>query len=124
MTDDPQVSALLKDYIDLYTRETLSRWCDLFLQGAVATSANGDGSVTTWSRDAFFERQRTTFATGKPIREVLENTHSERTGHLASVHSDFVWTDGEVTRRGRLMLLLVVEGGKLMIQALTFSYDG
>lgn len=124
MTDDPQLSAFLRDYIDLYSRATLARWQDLFLPGATAASANADGSVTTWSREAFFDRQRATFATGKPIREALEDTHSARTGRLASVRSDFVWTDGETTRRGRLMLLLIDERGKLLIQGLTFSYDG
>jgi hypothetical protein len=123
MTNDPQVSAFLDDYIGLYARDTLALWRQLFLPGATATSANADGSVTTWSRDAFFERQRASFATGKPIRETLENTHSARTGPLVSVRSDFLWTDGEITRRGRLMLLLVVERGALLIQAVTFDYD-
>jgi hypothetical protein len=124
MTPDPQLAAFLDDYIGLYAQLTLGRWSELFLPGATATSANADGTLTTWSRDGFFERQRATFATGKPIREVLEDTHTERTGRLASVRSDFVWTDGTVSRRGRLMLLLVEEGGRLLIQALTFSYDG
>jgi len=55
---------------------------------------------------------------------VLENTRIERTGKLAFVRSDFVWTDGEATLRGRLMLLLIVERDRLRIQALTFSYNG
>ena len=124
MTNDSQVSAFLNDYLDLYTRETLARWRELFFPGATATAANEDGSVTTWNRDSFFERQRMSFASGKAIRETLENTHSERTHNLVSVRSDFVWTDGEVSRRGRLMLLLVVERENLRIQALTFSYLG
>lgn len=122
MTNDTDVSALLEDYIGLYTREALPRWRALFLPGFVATWTNADGSVTTRSLDEFYERQQATFATGKPIREVLENTHAERTGDLACVRSEFVWTDGEATRRGRLMLLLIAEQGKLRIQALTFSY--
>lgn len=124
MTHDPQVAAFLDAYIDLYTREKFSQWCDLFLPDATATAANADGSVTTWRRDAFIERQRMSFTTGKPIREALENTHSVRTGNLVSVSSGFMWTDGETTRRGRLMQLLVTEHGKLMIQAMTFCYVG
>jgi hypothetical protein len=122
--DDAEVAALLEDYIGLYTRETLSRWRELFLPGCIATSTNEDGSVTTRSLDEFYERQRALFATGKPVSEVLRDTHGERTGDLACVHSDFVWTDGEATRDGRLMLLLIAEHGKLRIQALTFSYLG
>ena len=58
------------------------------------------------------------------MSEVLENTRVERTGKLAFVRSDFVWSDGTVTRRGRLMMLLIAERGRLKIQALTFSYNG
>ena len=122
MTLDPQIAEFLVDYIGLYAKPTLAQWRDLFLPAATATSANPDGSVTTWTRDKFFERQRATFATDKPIREVLENTHAERTGRLVAVRSDFVWTDGMLTRRGRLMLLLIEEKGELLIQSLIFSY--
>jgi len=122
MTDDPDLTALLDDYIGLYARETLPRWRSLFLPGFVAASTNEDGSVTIRSLDEFYDRQQRSFATGKPISEALENTHVERTDDLACVRSDFVWTDGETRRRGRLMLLLIAERGKLRIQALTFSY--
>ena len=122
MTNDPELQALLDDYIGLYTRATLPRWRELFRPDFIATSTNDDGSVTTRSLDQFYERQRALFATGKSVGEVLENTHGERTGDLACVRSDFVWTDGDVMRRGRLMLLFITERGRLRIQALTFSY--
>ena len=121
---DPAVALLIEDYIGLYKRDTLARWRELFLAGFTATSTNDDGSVTTRSLDEFYERQRVSFASGKPVSETLENTQIQRTGQLASVRSDFVWTDGDVTRRGRLMLLLIVEHDRLRIQALTFSYSG
>lgn len=123
MTADPDVARLLDDYIGLYTRETLERWGELLLPGFVATSTNDDGSLTTRSRNEFYERQRGLFATDKPVRESLENTQSVRSGNLAFVGSDFVWSDGETTRRGRLMLLLMMYHGEFRIQALTFSYD-
>jgi hypothetical protein len=116
------VAALLRDYIGLYARESLPSWKSLFLPGFVAAAANADGTIATWSLDEFYERQRTSFATGKPIREVLENTRIERRGRLAAVHSDFVWSDGEAARRGRLMLLLVEQRGAFRVQSLTFSY--
>ncbi len=122
MTNDGDVSRLLSDYIGLYKRDSLERWRDLLLSGFIATSTNDDGSVTTRSREEFYERQRALFATGKPVSEVLENTQVTRTGNLASVSSDFVWTDGESSRRGRLMLLLILDRGVFRIQALTFSY--
>ena len=122
MTTDRDVSRLLDDYIGLYTRDTLERWRDLLLPGFIATSTNDDGSVTTRNRDEFYDRQRALFATGKAVREVLENTQIVRSGNLAFVGSDFVWTDGESSRRGRLMLLLILDRGVFRIQALTFSY--
>jgi len=119
---DAAVETLLRDYIGLYAGETLPRWKQLFLPGFVAAAANADGTVATWSLDEFYERQRASFATGKPIREVLENTRIERLGRLAAVRSDFVWSDGESARRGRLMLLLVEQRGTFRVQSLTFSY--
>ena len=121
-TDDPALAALLRAYIDLYARDSLSRWRELFLPEFVALSTNPDGSVTTWSLDDFFERQRNSFATGKPISEVLENVSTERRGPLVHVAAEFVWTDGEVRRRGTLMLLIVERRGELRIQSLAFGY--
>ena len=122
--NDSELSALLDDYIGLYRGDTLARWRDLFLPDFIATSTDDDGSTTTRGLEAFYERQRALFATGRPVSEVLQNTKVQRTGSLASVTSDFVWTDTEITRHGRLMMLLIVERGKLRIQALTFSYHG
>jgi hypothetical protein len=116
------VAALLEDFIGLYARDTLPRWRGLFLSGFVATATGEDGSVTTWNLDEFYERQRSLFASGKPISERLLNTETRHDGDLALVRSDFVWTDGEARRRGRLMMLLVAERGELKIHALTFSY--
>ena len=116
------VPALLEDFIGLYARDTLARWRTLFLPGFVATATNEDGSLTAWNLDEFYERQRKLFATGKPISEVLQNTEARRDGALALVRSDFVWADGDTTRPGRLMMLIVAEHGELRIHALTFSY--
>lgn len=122
MASDGDISRLLTDYIGLYKHDSLERWRDLLLPGFIATSTNDDGSVTTRNREEFYARQRALFATGRPVSEVLENTRVIRTGNLASVSSDFVWTDGETSRRGRLMLLLILDRGAFRIQALTFSY--
>ena len=121
-TDDPALAALLRDYIDLYRRDALDRWRALFLDEFVASSTNSDGSVTTWNLDEFFERQHRSFATGKPISEVLENVATQRSGPLAQVRADFVWTDGDVQRRGRLMLQLIECNGELRIQSLVFDW--
>ena len=120
--NDQDLTALLDDYIGLYTRDALPRWRELFLPGFVATAPDGEGGVTSWTLDEFYERQRASFATGKPIAETLENTRVERTGSLACVRSDFTWTDGSVSRRGRLMLLAVGDRGRFRVQSLAFSY--
>jgi hypothetical protein len=118
------VNELLRDFIGLYARDTLPRWRALFMPGFTAAATAPDGSVTSWTLDAFCERQRQLFASGKPIREALLDTELRRDGDLAWVHSGFVWTDGETERTGRLMMLIVAERGELKIQALTFSYLG
>ncbi len=123
-SDNAEVTALLADYIGLYRKDTLERWRGLFLPDFIATSTNEDGSITTRGLDEFYERQRALFASGKPVSETLRNTHIRRTGSLALVTSDFAWTDTEVTRDGKLMLLLIAERNVLRIQALTFSYHG
>ena len=58
------------------------------------------------------------------MSEVLHNTETRQDGALALARSEFVWTDGEVRRPGRLMLLAIAERGELRIQALAFSYRG
>jgi hypothetical protein len=116
------VSALLEDFIGLYAPGMLERWRTLFLPGFVATAKNEDGSLTTWNLDEFYERQRTLFATGKPISEILQDPETRRDGDLAFVRSGFIWTDGDARHPGRLMMLIVAEHGELRIQALTFSY--
>jgi hypothetical protein len=83
--NDSEVNALLEDYIGLYTRDTLERWRDLFLPDFIATSTNDDGSTTTRGLDAFYERQRALFATGKPVSEVLRNAEIRRANSLAFV---------------------------------------
>lgn len=118
------VAALLDDFIGLYRRDALARWRTLFLPNFTAAAPGDDGSVTTWTLDQFYERQRQLFASGKPISETLQNTRIEQDGNLACVRSDFVWTDGETKRPGRLMMLIVAERGEPRIQALTFSYSG
>jgi hypothetical protein len=112
------------DFLGLYTREGLARWRELFLPGFVAAATQADGSVATWTLEEFYERQRALFATGKPVSETMMNTHTERTGDIACVRSDYVWTDGEARRPGRLIMLLVAERGRFRIQSLAFSYLG
>lgn len=121
---DPAIAAFLRDYIELYCEKDLRQWRELFLPGAVVTGVNDDGSVTMWNRDEFYGRQRAAFATGKPIHEHLDDPRVERTGSLACVRSEFVWTDGSLTRRGKLMLLLVEEHRQFKAQSLTFTYAG
>ena len=118
------VNELLENFIGLYARDTLPRWRGLFMPGFTAAATNEDGAVTTWTLDEFYERQRQLFASGKPVSEILQNAETHRNGDLACVRSDYVWTDGEAKRPGRLMMLIIAERGELKIQSLTFSYRG
>lgn len=120
-TGGEAVRKVLDDYIGLYRADTLERWRTLFLPGFVAAFTNDDGSVTTRTLDEFYERQRKFFATGRPIREELQNVRIVRQGHIANVTADFVLFDGESKRPGRLMLLFIEERGVFKIHSLIFT---
>ena len=113
---------VLEAFLGLYTKDKLAQWKELFLPGFVAAATNADGTVTSYNLDEFYERQRALFASGKPVSETMTNTEKSRNGRLASVRSDYVWTDGTAKKPGRLMMLLVEERGRFRIQALAFSY--
>ena len=113
---------VVEAFLALYTKEKLPQWRELFLPGFVASATNADGTVTSYDLEAFYERQRGLFASGKPVSETMMNTEKTRNGRLASVRSDYVWTDGTAKKHGRLMMLLVEERGRFRIQALAFSY--
>ena len=115
---------VVEAFLGLYTKDKLPQWKELFLPSFVATATNADGTVTSYDLEAFYERQRGLFATGKPVSETMMNTEKIRSGRLASVRSDYIWTDGTAKKPGRLMMLLVEERGRFRIQALAFSYLG
>ena len=65
---DARLKRVVDDYIQLYARETLNEWRDLFLPTFVAGSIDDTGAVTTRTLEEFYERQRGFFATGRAIR--------------------------------------------------------
>jgi hypothetical protein len=119
---EANLNRVLDDYIRLYARDTLAEWRGLFLPTFVAASTNDDGTVTTRTLDEFYERQRGFFATGRAIRETLENVRIDRDGRLAAMRADFVLHDDAARRSGKLMMLLIETRGEFRIQSLTFTY--
>ena len=116
------VDRLLHDYIALYTKDTLDQWRTLFHPGFVAAFTNDDGSTTSRTLEEFLQRQRNYFATGRPISEELKDVRIERQGALASVRAGFILHDGDTAKEGRLMLLLIRERDRWLVQSLVFSY--
>jgi hypothetical protein len=123
MPPDEGLNRVVADYVGLYRRETLDAWRELFLPGFTAASTRPDGSVLVRNLDEFYAAQKRYLDSGRAIRELLENTRTERHGRLASVWSDFVLTDEGETSRGRLALTLVEEKGRFRIHSLMFSYE-
>jgi hypothetical protein len=119
---DPAVAAVLRDYIGLYQRDSLVAWRRLFSPTFSATYTLAGDSTRTLAFEDFYQRQVNYFATGRAIREELVAPRIERDGRLAVVRSDFILYDGETSRRGKLMLLLIQDRGEFRIQALTFTY--
>jgi hypothetical protein len=114
---------VVSDYTGLYRLESLDRWKELFLPSFTVASAREDGSILERTFEEFFEAQRRYLASGREIREVLENVSIEHRGRLASVWADFVLTDAGTSRRGKLVLLLIEGEGGFKIQSLMFSYE-
>lgn len=116
------VEHLLHEYIALYTKDTLDRWQKLFHPAFVAAFTNDDGSTTSRTLEEFLQRQRNYFATGRPISEELKDVRIERQGALASVRAGFILHDGDTAKEGRLMMLLIRERDRWLVQSLVFSY--
>ncbi len=119
--DDP-IDRVLHDYIALYTKDTLDHWRGLFHPAFVAAFTNDDGSTTSRTLDEFLERQRNYFASGRPISEALKDVKVERDGALATVRAGFVLHDGDTAKEGRLMMLLIRDHDRYLIQSLVFTY--
>lgn len=119
---DVEIDALLRDYIALYTRDTLDTWRRLFHPGFVAAFTNDDGTTTSKTLEEFIARQRNYFASGRPIREEIRQIHVERQGRLATVQAAFTLHDGPTEKNGRLMMLLIRDRDRFLIQSLVFTY--
>ena len=122
-SDPAAVRPTVDAYVRLYTKETLPEWRRLFLPGFTSTHTRDDGTVVTRTLDELYGAQERYFATGKAIREDLENVRIERKGRLASAWADFVLTEDGTKSRGRLVLLLMEEKGAWKVGGLMFSYD-
>jgi len=119
---EAEIDALLRDYIGLYTRDTLDAWRGLFHPGFVAAFTNDDGTTTSRTLDEFVARQRNYFAAGRPISEELTDVKVERQGRLASVRAAFTLHDGPAEKKGRLMMLLIRDRDRFLVQSLVFTY--
>lgn len=121
---DAALRRAVAEYVGLYTHETLDRWRKLFLPTFTATSTRADGTVKVRTLDEFFTAPMRYLASGRSIKEELENVRIDRRGKLASAWADFVLTEEAEKSRGKLVLLLVADHGFWRIQSLMFSYDG
>jgi len=118
---DP-IDRLLHDYIALYAKETLDTWKGLFHPAFVAAFTNDDGTTTSRTLEQFLERQRNFFASGRPISEELKDVRIERDGPLATVRAGFILHDGDLAKEGRLMMLLIRDRDRYLVQSLVFTY--
>jgi hypothetical protein len=113
----------IKDYIALYTKDTLDQWKILFDPAVVVFFPAEDGSITKRNLNEFLERQRNYFAKRKSISERLENVQILEGTRIARVVADFIFIDEGEERRGKLGLHLVEgkEGWKIV--SVLFSYN-
>jgi SnoaL-like domain len=121
---EDDLEKVVADYVELYRHETIAQWKELFLPSFTVAFTREDGTVRSRTLDEFFDAQAKYLASGRAIREVLENVRIAREGRLASVWADFVLTDEGEQRRGKLVLLLIRGPSGFKIHSLMFSYYG
>jgi len=114
---------LLKDYIGLYSKESLARWKELFHPSAVIMFPSDDGAITVRSVEEFYQRQQNFFAQRTSVSERLENVQIAEGRRMSRVLADFVFIADDVEKRGKLGLHLVEGNDGWEIVGVVFSYD-
>lgn len=117
------IDRVVADYVGLYTGPTLERWKALFHPALSVAFPLEDGSIKVRNLEEFYERQRNYFATGRRIRERLENVRIDEGRRIARVTADFVFVDEGEESRGRLGLHLAQGNDGWKVVAIIFSYD-
>jgi dihydroorotase/N-acyl-D-amino-acid deacylase len=121
-TDVTPVRRIVDDYVELYRKDSLARWRELFLPTFTATSPAASGGVTVRTLDEFYDAQARGFATATDMSETLDGVVIERSGRIATARAGFAFHQNGTSRRGRLVLTLVEREGAWKIAALLFSY--
>lgn len=121
-TDVAAVRRVVDAYVGLYREDALAEWRALFLPSFTATSPAANGGVTVRTLDEFYDAQARGFARARTMTETLEQVAISRSGRLAAAWADFVFTQDDASRRGRLVLTLVETEGRWRIAGLLFSY--
>jgi hypothetical protein len=119
---DAKVQRLVVDYTRLYTRDSLARWRELFLPTFTSASTTDDGGVSVRRLDEFYAAQERGFSAATRMGERLENVRIERRGRMATVWADFIFWYNDEQRRGRLILMALLNHGEWKFQSLMFSY--
>ncbi len=113
----------VKDYIDLYRRDTLDQWRGLFHPAVMVVFPGEDGTVNIRNLEEFFARQKNYFAKRKSISERLVNVQIFEGRRIARLTADFIFVDEGEERAGKLGLHIVEGSEGWKIVAVLFSYD-
>ncbi len=118
-----EVDRVVRDYVGLYTADTLDRWKALFHPDLRVAHPAEDGSIRVRNLEEFLESQKRGFAEDPSMREVLENVRVDAARRMARVSADYVFTSAGRPSRGKLGLHLVrgTQGWKIV--GIVFSYD-
>lgn len=120
---DPDLQKLVANYIGLYTKSTLTDWKKLFHPSLTVANPNRDGSITIRNLAEFYNAQEERFASGRRIRERLENVSISTGNRIGRINADFIFSDEGVARRGKLGLHAIRDKEGWKIVAIIFSYD-
>ena len=120
---DAALQKVLKDYVGLYTKDTLPQWKNLFHPSVMVFFPADDGGITVRNLNEFYERQQNYFAKRKSISERLENVQIFQGRKIARVVADFIFIDEGAQSSGKLGLHLVQGPDGWKIVSVLFSYD-
>lgn len=114
---------VVRDYIALYQKDTLSQWKELFHPSAMIFFPDEDGTITVRNREEFYDRQKKYFDSRKSISERLENVQIFEGRKIARLVGDYIFIDEGEERRGKLGLHIVEGKDGWKIVDVVFSYD-
>jgi hypothetical protein len=121
--DRTEVDKVVRDYVGLYTAQTVDQWKTLFHPDLRVAHPAEDGTIRVRNLEQFFTSQKQGFAEDPAMHEVLENVQVFMARRMARVNADYIFTSEGKSSRGKLGLHIVRGEQGWKIVGIVFAYD-